>query len=170
MDRWSKTAGREREAGRAPRVLLVDDSDFNLRAATLLLESAGYEAVSTSTPIGLGPLMLREKPDLVLVDVEMPEMRGDSVVEAARRLLRDRCCPMLLWSSLPVDELEQLARSSGAAGYIYKSGGREMVEKIAEVLGHGGCSQDPLGGAWEYRETIPSPRLCSFPCYSIAPA
>ncbi len=116
------------------RVLLVDDSTTNLKAATLLLEAFGYEVVTASTPIGLGPLMVKENPDLALVDVEMPEMKGDSVVKAARRLLKHRCCPMVLWSSLPPEQLERLAQTSGANGYIHKSGGREMVEKIGALL------------------------------------
>jgi CheY-like chemotaxis protein len=118
-----------------PRVLLVDDSVFNLKVAALFLEAFGYEVVTANTPTGLGPLMLREKPDLALVDVDMPEMSGDCLVKTARWLLKDRCCPMLLWSALPSEELEELARSSGALGYIQKSGGREMVEKITELLG-----------------------------------
>jgi CheY-like chemotaxis protein len=161
MDGWAMVANRERAGVRVPRVLLVDDSESTLKAATLLLESSGYEVVSTNTPVGLGPLMLREKPDLVLVDVEMPEMRGDSLVKAARRLLKERCCPMLLWSSLPAGELEELARSSGATGYIHKSGGREMMERIAEVLGHSDHSGSPTPSACEHVRKVPKPALRS---------
>jgi CheY-like chemotaxis protein len=135
MDGWTRIEYEAPEGGKVPRILLVDDSEFILKGAALLLEASGYEVVTASTPIGLGPLMLREKPDLALVDVEMPEMRGDFVVKTARRLLKERCCPMLLWSALPSGELEELARSSGALGYIEKSSGPEMMEKIAELLG-----------------------------------
>jgi len=61
-----------------------------------------------------------ERPDLALVDVTMPALRGDKLVELARRG-GGVVCPIVLYSDRPVAELDGLVQACGAVGYICKN-------------------------------------------------
>lgn len=114
-----------------PRILILDNDVFVLKAAALLFEANGYEVVITDTHVDFDKLLESEKPDLALIDVLMPGMTGDTLVRNIRRQLRDKCCPLLLWSSKPPEQLEKLVRSSGADGFIHKSwSSTEILEKM----------------------------------------
>lgn len=118
-----------------PKIVILDDDELNARTTARVLRMNSFEAVTTNTPIGFVELLQREKPDLALVDVKMPEMDGDEVVRITRRQLSDQCCPLVLWSSRAPEELAALVQTSGASGYIHKSAGpTEFIEKVREFL------------------------------------
>jgi DNA-binding NarL/FixJ family response regulator len=104
----------------AVRVLAVDDQEVFLRVArSLIAATEGFEQVGEAAS-GAEALVLAAglRPDLVLVDVRMPEMDG---LETARRL--EEVAPdavVVLISVEPVPELPTSVRSVGAAGYVRK--------------------------------------------------
>jgi len=76
------------------RILIVDDEGQVLDVLRAMLEQAGYR-VSTAMSGGEGLYRFdREAPDLVILDVAMPDMDGFSVLEAIRT--RERCVPVLM--------------------------------------------------------------------------
>jgi len=103
------------------RVVVIDDSKLVLAVAADALEGAGYDVVTTDSGIEANQYIYSSRrPDLILIDVMMPMLNGDRKV----RLLKDRDSsrqiPVLLMSTKPGNELEELARTSGADGYIQK--------------------------------------------------
>jgi CheY-like chemotaxis protein len=102
------------------KVLLVDDSEICRETVRDILEEAGHELVALDSPFGLSRAMQAEKPDLVLVDVQMPALRGDQLISVVRQHRLHRC-PLVLHSDRPAEELEKLVASSGANGYIRKT-------------------------------------------------
>src|SRR5262249_6105972 len=70
------------EAGNGKRVLIVDDDIAFLELAERLFAKEGYDAVSTNEPKGVLQLARTIKPDLVLLDVLMPECDGWTVLKA----------------------------------------------------------------------------------------
>jgi DNA-binding response OmpR family regulator len=119
-----------------PKVLIIDDDELGARTAARALRTRGYEALITTSPIGFSRLLNEEKPDLVLVDVKMPALSGDSLVQIIKSQPDVHRCPLVLWSSKHPDELERLVKTSGADGYIHKSGGPdEFEENVRRFLG-----------------------------------
>ena len=53
-------------------ILVVDDSEVVLNVTRTLLEAVGYRVLTHSGPAGCVAVILQEKPDLVLIDVNMP--------------------------------------------------------------------------------------------------
>lgn len=102
------------------RVLIVDDNEVCRAVVRETLEGDGFDVIELGSPVGLSSVVNREKPDLVLMDIEMPALEGDRAVEI---LLKHRLhdCKILLYSGRPVAELQQLARRCGATGFVSKS-------------------------------------------------
>lgn len=111
--------------GSSPRrkykVLMVDDSQLVLAMTKAALERVGVAVVTLISPIGFTKVLQDERPDLALIDVGMPALRGDQLAEMIRRRLPGSC-PMVLFSERPEEELARLTALCGASGFIRKSG------------------------------------------------
>jgi PAS domain S-box-containing protein len=81
-------------AERAPRVLVVDDTEGNRYATARLLRSAGFD-VRESTTGGEALQAVRDHPDLIVLDVNLPDMTGFEVVERMRRSPEFASIPVL---------------------------------------------------------------------------
>src|SRR6476661_903137 len=63
--------------GRPPRILLVDDEPLNIKVVRKYLAGAGYfDFCSTTNPGDVLPTMIRNEPDVVLLDIVMPKFTG----------------------------------------------------------------------------------------------
>lgn len=119
----------------AGRVLVIDDSPVTVQLITEALSGAGIMADAATDLAALDTQLSTGTYDLVLVDVNMPEMYGDDVVEFLR-VGRKLTARLFLYSDLPENELSEKVRSSGADGYITKSSGLESaVDQVREALG-----------------------------------
>lgn len=121
-------------ARRKYKVLIVDDSQLVLAMTNAALERIGVTVVALSSPIGFTKVLQDERPDLALIDVSMPALRGDQLAEMIHRRL-PTSCPMVLFSERPEEELARLATTCGAAGFIRKSSNwAEMTGAILSFL------------------------------------
>lgn len=117
------------------KILVVDDSPMILELARDALETAGFEAFATSDLGEMGRLLERESPDLILLDVQMPEAYGDDVANVLRGL-RHVTVPVLLFSILDEAQLAERARAAEVDGYIHKGAGlTEMVRRVRALVG-----------------------------------
>src|SRR3954451_4549796 len=98
------------------KIVLLDDSDLIRDLVRETLEEHGYEVVATDTPFGFSNMLRRENPDLALLDVTMPNLRGDKLAEIA--IQHGVLCPIVLFSDRSAAELDAMVRAVKAAGYI----------------------------------------------------
>jgi CheY-like chemotaxis protein len=105
---------------RRPKVLVVDDNEVCRAVVRETLEEDGFDVVELGSPVGMSSVVNHEKPDVVLMDVEMPAIEGDKAVQI---LLKHRLheCKILLYSGRAPAELERLARACGASGFVPKT-------------------------------------------------
>jgi CheY-like chemotaxis protein len=116
------------------RVLVVDHSPVVGKALALELEARGH-AVALATDIEeLTRHMERFAPDLVFLDVEMPDVGGAELCQRIRRDSRTRELPVILLSGLPEDELQDLAAASGASGALSKQRGLDDLVGYLDAL------------------------------------
>ncbi len=124
------------EASTARRTILVlDDSPLALAVTRAALESAGFTVVIAEDLMTFERERARCQPDLILVDVQMPEAYGDDIVAT---LLGAKAVdvPVVLFSSIDEAELARRTQEASAAGYICKSAGMsELVRRCREYLG-----------------------------------
>jgi DNA-binding response OmpR family regulator len=103
------------------RVVVIDDCKLTLAIARDLLEEAGFEVLTAESGIEANPYIFQPtKPDLLLVDVELPMLRGDQKVRLLKSGSKSKDIPVILISHKPEAELEALARESGAEGWLAK--------------------------------------------------
>jgi CheY-like chemotaxis protein len=99
------------------------------------LQGSGFDARSAMDLATLDQRLAETRYDLILVDVNMPEMYGDDVIEFLR-VQRNIDSKLILHSDISAEELAQRAKSSGASGFIPKSLGLEAtLSEIAKLTG-----------------------------------
>ncbi|MCB0017974.1 MAG: response regulator transcription factor [Anaerolineales bacterium] len=116
----------------AEKILVIDDEDTTVQLIALLLERRGYEVVKAySAEDGLRKAY-RHQPDLVLLDVMMPDMDG---WEVCRRLRQESGVPILMLTALG-DEVDRiLGLELGADDYLTKPfSTRELIARIKALL------------------------------------
>jgi two-component system, cell cycle response regulator DivK len=102
------------------RVLIIEDNPTNLTLATFLLQSAGHTVLSaTDAEAGL-TLARAERPNLILMDIQLPGMDG---LDATLQLKQDeatRAIPVIALTALAMKGDEERIRAAGCDGYIAK--------------------------------------------------
>ncbi len=111
------------------RVLVIDDSPMTVQLITTALAGVGLAADAASDLAALDKRLAEHTYDLVLVDVNMPEMYGDDVVEFLK-VQRQLKAKLYLYSDIPETELAAKARNVGADGYITKASGLEAAVDV----------------------------------------
>lgn len=107
---------------RNAKILVVDDSQAILTYVQGILSSAGYDVVTSNNPILVASHVRREKPDMILMDIEMPAISGEDVVATLQRFgCSDGVRVVLFSASVSAAELAQKAEAVGAHGYIHKA-------------------------------------------------
>ena len=122
------------EENKQQSVLILDDSKVVLDVARKYLQDAGY---FVSTALSLAEFdrhKATRNPDLILLDVQMPELDGDDLGRTLR-IDRGVTVPILLFSTLDDDELERRANEAGLDGYVSKNAGLEaLVAQVQSTL------------------------------------
>src|SRR6188768_4228366 len=121
----------------AHTILVIDDNAVVLEATRSTLEQAGFRVVTLDRASGAVVAVLSERPDLVLLDVNMPNMTGDSLADLLGRTRATRGTLVVLYSSLPPNALRMKVLASGAHGFIHKTGAQaELVRQVRAFLEH----------------------------------
>lgn len=142
----------------AHKILIVDDEPSIRDMIKVALELVGFECIEAASAIEAMPLIVDERPDLVLLDWMMPEVSG---IDLLRRLRRDQGTqeiPVILLTAKADEQNTVQALDAGADDYITKPfSARELTSRIKSVLrrseGMGnkdlitveGLSLDPVG-------------------------
>ena len=102
------------------RVLVVDDTEDNLFLMTALLEDKYELLLASSGKEALAIIMSQVPPDLILLDIMMPDMDGYEVLRRIRQHPPTVTIPVIFLTALSTTEEEQLGLDLGAVDYITK--------------------------------------------------
>ena len=120
------------------RILVTEDHEENRRILRDLLTSAGYEIIEAVTGEEGVTLAETQRPDLILMDVQLPGVDG---YEATRRIKRNvalRQIPIIAVTSYALSGEDVKAREAGCDGYVAKPfSPRALLGKIREYLREG---------------------------------
>lgn len=118
------------------RILVVEDQPDNRAILRDLLDAAGYACVEASTGTAGVAAAARERPDLILMDIQLPEVDG---YEATRRIKADPLCagiPIIAVTSYALSGDEAKARAAGCDDYVTKPfSPRALLAKVRAWLG-----------------------------------
>ncbi len=116
------------------KVLVADDARVMRYATTRILKRLGLEAVEAEDGIQALELFEREKPDLVLIDVQMPGLDGLEVVRRIRQVNRENWVPIIFLTSMEEDADLTRGIEAGGDDYLTKPVSPVVLEAKIRAL------------------------------------
>ncbi|ASF06140.1 putative two-component response regulator [Nocardia brasiliensis NBRC 14402] len=137
------------------RVVVVDDEALVRSGFELILNAAAdIEVVATATGSEAVAAVERERPDVVLLDIRMPDVDGLAVLRLLRALPEAPTVAML--TTFDTDEYILSALRSGAAGFVLKDTEPEQLAQLTRTLAAGGVVLSPKASAALLRNAEPA--------------
>lgn len=117
---------------KASTILVLDDNPLVLKLARALLEREGATVLTAVSWIEFNHVLSANSPDAILIDVNLPSIKGNRLSEVLKSQSNKKHIPIVLISDLPERSLEEMFPSSGADAWMKKPLTRE---KLIDVLG-----------------------------------
>lgn len=102
------------------RILLVEDNEDNILLFRFMLEETGYEVIEAVDGISGVEMALKEKPDLVIMDIQLPDIDGMEATRRIRASESDTEVPIVALTSCAMAGDREKALAAGCTGYIEK--------------------------------------------------
>jgi diguanylate cyclase (GGDEF)-like protein len=134
---------------KADHILIVEDDDSLRRVLRIQLEAAGYEITEAENGLRALEILESETPDLVLLDVMMPEMDGYTACKKIREQRRLAQLPIIFLTAKDAPESRIMSLGEGANDYMTKPYDRkELLLRVRNLIGWGRAQRDsnPLTG------------------------
>ena len=116
------------------RILIIDDDVAHLSSTRGLLEGDGYEVFTHTQGFGATNVARQLRPDLILLDVNMPGLSGENLIGVLQSNPKTRDLKVVFYSSNDEDLLRQAVKRFGAHGYISKGNPMELRSKVEKFL------------------------------------
>lgn len=118
------------------RILAVDDSAAMRQMVGVTLKAAGYDVLDASDGDEALAIARKAPVDLVITDVNMPNMDGIALVRALRQLPAYRLTPLLVLTTESSPEKKSEGKAAGATGWVVKPFNPErLVAAVEKCLG-----------------------------------
>jgi CheY-like chemotaxis protein len=137
------------------KIFIVEDNSDIREIYRLVFELAGFQVEASENGLDAISRLPEVRPDIILLDIMLPEMDGFEVLKAVKQNIADsglQNTPIVVWSNLSQEEDIQKAMSLGASYYLRKSDydGDALVEKVKDIL-------EKLGNNHFYHWLCPPP-------------
>jgi CheY-like chemotaxis protein len=116
------------------KILLIDDSEVSLHFTSRVLGRAGFDVRTTNDVHDLQNVLGGWRPDVILTDVDMPGVTGPELCRMLKSSYETAHVPVVLFSAVPSQELEHLARECEADGFLSKAAGLDRLPQELERL------------------------------------
>ena len=102
-----------------PLVLIVDDNEPNVKLARDVLRAAGFRTLEAVTGVEGIALAAEHLPDVILMDLQLPDLNGTDAAKALGRAARTERIPIVALSAVPL-EGDDWFLGAGFSGYLEK--------------------------------------------------
>jgi two-component system, cell cycle response regulator DivK len=117
------------------RILVVEDTDDNRKIIRDLLTAAGYALIEATDGAEGVALAQKERPDLVLMDIQLPEIDGYEATRQIRAIPELAKVPIIAVTSYALSGDDAKARAAGCDDYVAKPfSPRQLLAKIRAFL------------------------------------
>jgi two-component system cell cycle response regulator DivK len=126
----------EEEFKMAKTVLVVEDNELNMKLFHDLLEASGYDTIQTRSGLEAIDLARAHRPDLILMDIQLPEVSGLEVTKWIKEDDDLRAIPIIAVTAFAMKGDEDRIRQGGCEAYLSKpiSVGK-FIETVKAYLG-----------------------------------
>ena len=104
----------------AKKVLIVEDNELNMKLFHDLLEAQGYETLQTREGLQALALAREHRPDLILMDIQLPEISGLEVTKWIKEDDQLKSIPVIAVTAFAMKGDEEKIRQGGCEAYIAK--------------------------------------------------
>jgi two-component system cell cycle response regulator DivK len=124
------------EDGMAKTVLIVEDNELNMKLFRDLLEAHGYQTSGTSSGLEALDLVRTLRPDLILMDIQLPQVSGLEVTRWIKDDPELRSIPVVAVTAFAMKGDEERIREGGCEAYLSKpiSVGK-FIETVRRFIG-----------------------------------
>jgi two-component system cell cycle response regulator DivK len=124
------------EGGMAKTVLIVEDNELNMKLFRDLLEAHGYLTIGTSNGYEALEIVRKQRPDLVLMDIQLPQVSGLDVTRWIKDDPALRMIPIVAVTAFAMKGDEERIREGGCEAYLSKpiSVGK-FIETVRRFIG-----------------------------------
>jgi DNA-binding response OmpR family regulator len=120
------------------KILIVDDSPAEVRLMQSVLDRAGYASVAVHDPMRLEQTIDAEKPNLILLDVVMPQRNGFQACRELKGNAVYAAIPVVLVTSKKTESDKFWGKEQGADGYVVKPfTSEDLLSAVKKVIGKG---------------------------------
>ena len=117
------------------RILVIEDTEDNRQIIRDLLSSVGYELIEATDGAAGVALAQKEHPDLILMDIQLPEIDGYEATRRIRAIPELARLPIIAVTSYALSGDEAKTREAGCDGYVAKPfSPRQLLAKVREFL------------------------------------
>ena len=104
----------------AKTILIVEDNDLNMKLFNDLLQAHGYETMQTMDGRAVLHLARENRPDLIIMDIQLPEISGLKVTKMLKADDELKDIPVIVVTAFAMKGDEEKIREGGCEGYIAK--------------------------------------------------
>ncbi|GAF69216.1 unnamed protein product [marine sediment metagenome] len=119
------------------KILVVEDNEINIYLCSRIIKSSGYEVIEARSGEEGVELTIKEKPDLIIMDIQLPGIDGYEATKRLRKSEADGEIPIIALTSYAMAEDKKKALKAGCTGYIKKPINPETfmdgIKKFLEV-------------------------------------
>ena len=126
----------------AKTVLIVEDNELNMKLFNDLLEAKGYNVIQTRSGLTALDLAKEHRPDLILMDIQLPEVSGLEVTKWIKEDEMISSIPIIAVTAFAMKGDEERIRQGGCEAYISKPiSVATFIKTIQYYIGDGGDGQ-----------------------------
>ncbi|MCU0514158.1 MAG: response regulator [Anaerolineae bacterium] len=117
------------------RIIVIEDDTHSARIADKLLRNAGHQVILAADGEGGMEAALSSQPDIILVDLGLPDIDGQTVVGLLRQMPDTEHTPIIAFTAWPEDTAHNMAEAYGCDGVIVKPiDTRRFAEQVSAFL------------------------------------
>ena len=114
--------------------MVVDDNELLQKLVKRTFEREGFVVVSAPSAAALMLEVTRLKPDLILLDVVLPDGDGRDLLATLKKDSQTRSIPVVVWSGRDAQSDRRISLELGAEDYVEKGPASELVRKVERLL------------------------------------
>lgn len=116
------------------KIMTVDDSETIRQMLSFTLKKAGYEVIEAVNGVDALAKLKKEKVEMLITDLNMPEMDGIELIREVRKNPGNRFVPIIMLTTESQEQKKKAGKTAGASGWIVKPFKPEQLLRVVNMV------------------------------------